>query len=407
MEKKYNYDSPYALSFQPSNATFTINVQSLSTSTVSYDANGGTGTPPTDTTVYADGSTVTVLGQGSMSKAGNTFAGWATSTAGTGTIYKAGNTFVMGATNVTLYAQWTESTAGMPVINFSANPPTVSSGGSTTLTWSVTSSPVANSSFISRLISLFSTNASAADTITCVASYDWTGTKPNSGSEVQQNITSDKHYQLSCSNSVGTTTRNVYVSVESPLGNIQNLTASKSNDCGGKIKLSWTPYLGASNYIVSQYNTDGTLIGNISTSSTSIVISGTATTSYSFTVEAYNASGNALTNVSNTVTATSSGACPNVGGECTILSGTGFVLNQTGTWTVTSSCSLNCSYEWSGAGISSPIKTAENTLNKIYTTLGVKNIRVTITGDGGAAYCSGGVTATTTIRQGGSDTHER
>ena len=78
--------------------------------TVTYNGNGNTGgTAPTDAnSPYAAGATVTVLGAGSVTKTGSTFAGWNTAANGSGTSYSPGNTFVI-AENTTLYAQWTAS----------------------------------------------------------------------------------------------------------------------------------------------------------------------------------------------------------------------------------------------------------------------------------------------------------
>ncbi len=76
---------------------------------VAYDGNGNTGgAVPTDGSSYADGDTVTVLGNtGSLVRTGYTFAGWNTAADGSGTSYTGGDTFAIGLSNVTLYAQWT------------------------------------------------------------------------------------------------------------------------------------------------------------------------------------------------------------------------------------------------------------------------------------------------------------
>ncbi len=74
------------------------------TYTVSYSGNGNTsGAPPQDGESYAEGETVTVLGAGTMTKEGSTFAGWSDGT----TTYQANATFTMGSANVTLSAVWT------------------------------------------------------------------------------------------------------------------------------------------------------------------------------------------------------------------------------------------------------------------------------------------------------------
>ena len=63
------------------------------------------------------GATVTVLGNtGTLVKTGYTFAGWNTAANGSGTSYIAGNTFTMGSSNVTLYAQWTESASNTETV---------------------------------------------------------------------------------------------------------------------------------------------------------------------------------------------------------------------------------------------------------------------------------------------------
>ncbi|MBV9492601.1 MAG: IPTL-CTERM sorting domain-containing protein [Acidobacteria bacterium] len=74
---------------------------------VTYNGNGNTGgAPPTDNP-HGPGETVTVLGPGSLTRTGYTFAGWNTANDGSGTTYAPGNTFTMPANDVTLYALWT------------------------------------------------------------------------------------------------------------------------------------------------------------------------------------------------------------------------------------------------------------------------------------------------------------
>jgi len=79
------------------------------TYTVTYDANGGTGSQTDPNSPYASGATVTVLGQGTMANIGYDFAGWDTAADGSGTPYGEGATFNI-AGNTTLYAQWTIKT---------------------------------------------------------------------------------------------------------------------------------------------------------------------------------------------------------------------------------------------------------------------------------------------------------
>ena len=77
----------------------------VTTYTVTYDLNGGTGTPPTQASVAA-GGTFTLAASSGFSKAGYSFAGWNDGT----TTYKAGDTYTMPAKAVTLKAQWTALT---------------------------------------------------------------------------------------------------------------------------------------------------------------------------------------------------------------------------------------------------------------------------------------------------------
>jgi uncharacterized repeat protein (TIGR02543 family) len=77
---------------------------------VSYSSNGvETGSPPVDPGNYQSGDSVTVLGQGSLTKAGYTFTGWNTAANGLGTDRAAGSTFTMGNADVILYAVWTQN----------------------------------------------------------------------------------------------------------------------------------------------------------------------------------------------------------------------------------------------------------------------------------------------------------
>jgi hypothetical protein len=104
--------------------------------TVTYSANGATsGTAPTDSNSYAQGTTVTVLGNpGGLTMSGYSFGGWNTQANGSGTTYSQGSTFTMGAGNVTLYAVWSNQTGGTITITQPASN-TVTISGSTTLSF--------------------------------------------------------------------------------------------------------------------------------------------------------------------------------------------------------------------------------------------------------------------------------
>ena len=77
-----------------------------STFTVTYTANGASGTVPTDANEYASGATVTAKSHGNLVKEGFSFAGWKRSD--NSSIVQENTTFTMPASNLTLTAQWAE-----------------------------------------------------------------------------------------------------------------------------------------------------------------------------------------------------------------------------------------------------------------------------------------------------------
>ena len=98
--------NPYAVgstyTMGTSNVTLTAQWTANPTHTVTYANGGGTGTVPTQTPV-SEGASFTVASGASLSRAGFSFAGWSDGT----NPYAAGSTYTMGASNVTLTAQWT------------------------------------------------------------------------------------------------------------------------------------------------------------------------------------------------------------------------------------------------------------------------------------------------------------
>lgn len=100
--------------------------------TVTYNANGGTGTMSTQQGVQFVGHTVVANG---FTRDGYSFTGWNTKSDGTGTSYAVGdilenmdNDYNLVSTSVTLYAQWTQNTGVTYTVSFDAN------GGSGTMT---------------------------------------------------------------------------------------------------------------------------------------------------------------------------------------------------------------------------------------------------------------------------------
>lgn len=84
------------------------------TYTVSYNANGGSGAPSSQTKTY--GVTLT-LSSTKPTRTGYTFSGWNTNSSGTGTNYSAGGSYTANAA-VTLYAKWTAITY---TVSYNAN----------------------------------------------------------------------------------------------------------------------------------------------------------------------------------------------------------------------------------------------------------------------------------------------
>ena len=105
------------------------------TYTISYDANGGSGAPSSQTKTY--GVTLT-LSSTTPTRTGYTFNGWNTASGGGGTAYAAGANYTTNAA-ATLYAQWTQN-ATVP-----GNPSGTSMGGSS-ITRGLSTSLFANSS---------------------------------------------------------------------------------------------------------------------------------------------------------------------------------------------------------------------------------------------------------------------
>lgn len=80
---------------------YTISKQSLS-----YDANGGTGTMES---ITGDAGSKTVIEQNGFARSGHTFTGWNTQADGKGTAYKPGDSFTLTDKDTVLYAQWSKN----------------------------------------------------------------------------------------------------------------------------------------------------------------------------------------------------------------------------------------------------------------------------------------------------------
>lgn len=104
-------------------ASTTFSVPALASYTVSYNANGGSGAPSSQTKWYGKSLT---LSSTKPTRTGYTFAGWATSASGS-VAYAAGASYTANAA-VTLYAKWTANTY---TVKYNANGGTGAPGNQT------------------------------------------------------------------------------------------------------------------------------------------------------------------------------------------------------------------------------------------------------------------------------------
>lgn len=88
-----------------------VNNKYNTTYTVSYNANGGTGAPSSQTKTY--GQTLT-LSSTKPTRTGYTFLGWSTSSTATSATYSAGGSYTAN-TSATLYAVWQKNPVGIAV----------------------------------------------------------------------------------------------------------------------------------------------------------------------------------------------------------------------------------------------------------------------------------------------------
>lgn len=86
-----------------SSCSVSINVPALAPATITFNANGGSGTVPTAISTYV--GVANTIPSNSLTRTGYTFNGWNTASDGSGTAYATGST-ITPTGNVTLYAQW-------------------------------------------------------------------------------------------------------------------------------------------------------------------------------------------------------------------------------------------------------------------------------------------------------------
>ena len=102
----YAYPMVQGTSYKAS-VSVSISVPALPTYTLTYKANGGTGSDVTQTKTH--GTAVTLKAASTFSRTGYTFSKWNTASGGTGTSYSAGASYTANA-KATLYAIWSINT---------------------------------------------------------------------------------------------------------------------------------------------------------------------------------------------------------------------------------------------------------------------------------------------------------
>ena len=95
-----------------SSCSKSIDIPALAHATITFNANGGSGTVPTAISTYV--GVANTIPSNSLTRTGYTFNGWNTASDGSGTAYATGST-ITPTGNVTLYAQW-ETTYVKPEI---------------------------------------------------------------------------------------------------------------------------------------------------------------------------------------------------------------------------------------------------------------------------------------------------
>jgi uncharacterized repeat protein (TIGR02543 family) len=105
-----DYDEARFFTFDA--GAFTTSDLSMTKRSVTYSGNSSDGgSVPVDSSLYFPGTPVTVLGAGTLTRAGYVFTGWNTQELGGGTSYSPSATFSIGDANTALYAQWVAVTA--------------------------------------------------------------------------------------------------------------------------------------------------------------------------------------------------------------------------------------------------------------------------------------------------------
>jgi hypothetical protein len=242
----------------------------------------------------------------------------------------------------------------VPTVSLAANPTSVASGGSSTLTWSST------------------------DATSCTASGGWSGTKATSGSQSTGTLTASGNFTLTCTGAGGSASASATVTVTAaPPAPTASLTANPTSvPSGGSSTLTW------STTDASSCTASGGWSGTKATSGSQST--GALTASTDFLLTCTGAGGSA--SVSARVTVTGGTPVPTVSltaNPTSVASGGASTL----TWSSTNATSCTASGDWSGTKATSGSQSTG-----ALTASG--NFTLTCTGAGGSASASATVTLT-------------
>jgi hypothetical protein len=273
-----------------------------------------------------------------------------------------------------------------PTITLSASTSTVNYGGSSKLTWS-------------------STNATSCEA-------DWTIKTSINSSETLLDLTSTQDYAISCTGTGGTASTSVTVYVNDlpiPFPPTPEPTATYTK-CEG-VNLAWTGTTDTDRYQIFRAMSDlvplfnsGFINSTIKTLYTdSGVINGNT---YYYRIKSCNES-NGCSDYSSSTSAVVISDCNDITNQivtststCSATQGglptNKVYVNNQMQWEMGEDVPNEANTEWSGTNINSTT-TGTPTLNKIYTTVGLKKIFATSTWDSNVATCS----ATTSVILGG------
>lgn len=271
-----------------------------------------------------------------------------------------------------------------PKINLEVSPVNISYGQSATLKWSSVSSDECS--------------ASSSPNVT-----KWTGIKSSSQStttEIVNNMIEDTKFTLYCSNNLASASSSVSVIVGPQIP--QNVEADSS--CG-EIHISWT----ANNADSFQVYRDGVLITPQKISSTSYIdtdLSLVPGQQYSYTVRSFRNSMQSGISASASTEINYTCNTPGANYNCVPVQNGGpggnqVYVNKKVSWTIDGGIDVQKAI-WTGTNVNAPIETSGRIFEKIYTTVGVKNIQAVITGtwdrDGQIATLNKTCSSTITVK---------